>query len=253
MRPARVVVLAVIVAATMPARADEVYRYRGPHPVPVEHGEFCQLRVRHFHSYRPAEPKVFRHEDGEYVFVGDPTGHGYTGPRLTFYGHHPVPAAWGGRWCFLAGPHSHFYRPVGAQFRFHGGTYYYAGPLTDPWYVAHRATYEPVLASYYLGRPGYVRPALYAAPPRVYLGPRVAVPIVRYVPPVVHVHGPAVHVGGPGVHVVTPAVVATEVKIKGGKHKVKMKHGGAVVLVPEDRVYFKVKGGKHGKYKVKLK
>jgi len=198
-------IFAGAVLASAPASADSGYRYLGPHAVGTEHGSFCTIRARHSHAYEPDDAKVFRVDGGIYVFIGDPRAHGYRGRHFTFYGHHPVPGVWGGHWCFIDGPHSHFYRPVRAHFRYQGGSYYYVGAFTDPWYVRNRTVYEPVLAHHYAGRSGYVRPTITVAPPSAYVGPRVVVSAAHPTPPVVQVRRPAVHVSRPAAHVSAPA------------------------------------------------
>jgi hypothetical protein len=162
---AAAIVLGAVLLMASTASAQGVFYYKGPHAVPSEHGGFCHISVRHFHTYKPDDMKVFRSDENTYIFIGDPTAHGFAGPRVAYYGHHPVPGAWGGGWCFISGPHFHFYRTVGTHWRWHGGQYYYTGGFTDPWYIRHRAIYEPVFSTYYATRPGYVRPIVYAPPP----------------------------------------------------------------------------------------
>ncbi|HEY3352830.1 MAG TPA: hypothetical protein VGQ83_06250 [Polyangia bacterium] len=199
-----VLVLGAALLTANPAKADDFFYYRGPHAVPSTYGGFCNISVRHFHSYKPDDPKVFRYDDRTYIFIGDPTAHGWNGARVPYYGHHPIPGGWGGGWCFIGGPHNHFYRPVASvPYRFHGGIYYYAGGYTDPWYIRNRAIYEPVFSTYYVNRPGYIRPVIYTPPPRFYAGPRVTVNVAPWRGPMVRVGAPGVRVGvgAPGVRV----------------------------------------------------
>jgi hypothetical protein len=201
---AAALVLGAALLWSRPALADAVFYYKGPHSVPSEYGGFCNISIRHFHTYKPEDEKVFRYDDNTYVFIGDPTAHGWVGPKIGYYGHHKVPLAWGGGWCFISGPHYHFYRPVGA-FSYVGGVYYWVGGYSDPWYIRWRPHYERVFSTYYTTRPGYVRPVIYAPPPRVYVGPRVSVPVAAWSGPRVRLSAPSVHVG-PGVRHVGPGV-----------------------------------------------
>jgi hypothetical protein len=190
--------LAAVLLSARPADAQAVFYYRGVHAVPSTYGGFCHIGVRHFHTYKPEDPKVFRYDDNTYIFTGDPTAHGWDGPRVAFYGHHPIAPGWGGGWCFIGGPHYHHYSQYGTSWRWHGGAYYWAGAWTDPWYLRYRSVYGPIYANYYVGRAGYIRPSIYAAPPRFYGGPRVTVPVAAWRGPMmrVNVAGPRVGIGG---------------------------------------------------------
>jgi hypothetical protein len=196
--------LAALLLSARPASADAVFYYRGPHAVPTAYGGFCHIGVRHFHTYKPEDTKVFRYDDNTYIFIGDPTAHGWEGPRVSYYGHHPIASGWGGGWCFIGGPHYHFYNTFGSSWSWHGGAYYWAGPWTDPWYLRYRGVYGPIFANYYVGRVGYMRPVVYAGPPRFYGGPRVTVPVAAWRGPTmrVNVAGPRGGMGGrPGMGV----------------------------------------------------
>jgi len=151
--------LAVLGATT--ASATHVVRYVSKHPLPkkVGHG-FCYITVPHVHDYEPSDPRLYRQMDGGYYFAGDPAPFDYEGPRYSYYGAHPiadVDAHFGGpTYCYLRGPHYHWYSPPPQlQFELKGGAYWYVG------------NYEPV---YYSERPRYVvindayAPVVYARP-----------------------------------------------------------------------------------------
>ena len=210
--------LLTVLGATT-ASANHTVRYVSKHPVPkkVGHG-FCYITVPHVHDYEPSDPRLYRQMDGGYYFAGDPAPFDYEGPRYSYYGAHPiadVDVHFGGpTYCYLRGPHYHWYSPPPQmQFEMRGGAYWFVG------------NYEPV---YYNERPRYAvindayAPVVYARPvvdvrvaPPAFHGEIVAVapgvaahavvgaPVVSagvYVaappPPVVHV-GVGVGVGGP--------------------------------------------------------
>ena len=210
--------LTTVLGATT-ASATHVVRYVSKHPLPkkVGHG-FCYITVPHVHDYEPSDPRLYRQMDGQYYFVGDPAPFDYEGPRYSYYGAHPiadVDVHFGGpTYCYLRGPHYHWYAPPPQmQFELKGGAYWYVGNYEPayyserPRYVAINDAYAPVV---------YARPVVdvHVAPPMfhgeiVAVGPGVAAhavvgaPVVSagvYVaappPPVVHV-GVGVGVGGP--------------------------------------------------------
>jgi hypothetical protein len=133
---------------------------------------FCYIDVPHVHDYAPSDPRLYRQVDGQFYFVGDPAPFDYEGPRYSYYGAHPVVDAsvhlGGPAYCYLRGPHYHWYTPPpAAQFELRGGAYWFVG------------AYEPV---YYSERPRYmVVNDVYA--PIVYTRPVVD---VRVAPPTFH-------------------------------------------------------------------
>jgi hypothetical protein len=151
--------LAALGATT--ASAAHVVRYVSKHPLPKKIGRgFCYITVPHFHDYEPSDPRLYRQIDGQYYFVGDPAPFDYEGPRYSYYGAHPiadVDVHFGGpTYCYLRGPHYHWYAPPPQmQFELKGGAYWYVG------------NYDPV---YYSERPHFVvindvyAPVVYARP-----------------------------------------------------------------------------------------
>ncbi len=194
----------VLVASPRTASANHQVSYVGVHPIPG--GGFCHIEVPHVHIYMPAKSHkrvklLYRKHHGAYYFVGDPVGYGYDGPRVTYYGPHPIAVdeAVGDHhgdephdieYCYIRGPHYHYYAPPDdLSFEMKGDAYFYVGAY-PPSYKQHEkalvginAVYEPL---------DYERPVVTVDPP------------VAYVGPVVEVHGPAVEVTAPVVEVAEP-------------------------------------------------
>jgi hypothetical protein len=123
------------------------YCFEGPHPVDsrVEPGvTWDNTPGRHIHGYPPFDLRLFAHQNGCYSFVGDPTDFGYAGDTYSYYGAHPILAAYGGGWCFMIGPHHHFWRPWSPLFVTVGPWFYWQGPY-DPYFW----TYWPYYHFYY--------------------------------------------------------------------------------------------------------
>jgi hypothetical protein len=172
----RALVVSVFLLASFGAAGAaqaEVVQYMSRHPLPkrVGHG-FCDIDVPHFHDYPPSDPRLYRQVDGQYYFVGDPTPFDYDGPKYSFYGPHPIVDAsvqlGGPAYCYIRGPHSHWYAPPPqAQFEMRGGAYWYVG------------AYDPV---YYSDQPRFVvindvyAPLIFARPE---IDVRVAPPTFR--------------------------------------------------------------------------
>ena len=217
---AALVVAAVVAGAAAPAEARAVH-YRSRHPLPrkIGHG-FCYIDVPHVHDFGPSDPRLYREVGGEYYFVGDPAPFDYEGPRFSFYGPHPVVEAdiqlGQPVYCYLNGPHYHWYQPpAAAPFEFRGGAYWFVGNY-DPVYYQERPRYVTVNDAYqpivyarpivdvnvappsFHGEivvgPGYQRGQAVAGPPVVSAGVRIAVPP----PPQVQV-GIGIGFGGPPV------------------------------------------------------
>jgi hypothetical protein len=172
----------LMTAGAATAVASHMVRYMSKHPLPRKVGRgFCYIDVAHVHDYQPSDPRLYRQVDGQFYFVGDPAPFDYDGQRYAYYGAHPVADVSvhfnGPVYCYLRGPHYHWYSPPAqAQFEMRGGAYWYVG------------TYEPV---FYSERPRYVV-VNDAYAPIVYTRPVVD---VRVAPPVFH--GEIV-AGGPG-------------------------------------------------------
>jgi hypothetical protein len=99
---------------------------------------------RHIHGYPPFDLRLFSFQNGCYYFIGDPTDFGYVGQSYSYYGAHPILATYGGGWCFMVGPHRHFWRPWSSLFVSVGPWYYWEGPY-DPFFW----TYWPYYHFYY--------------------------------------------------------------------------------------------------------
>jgi hypothetical protein len=220
-------------------------RFAGIHPIPKsEGGGICHIQGPHVHIYA-ANKLEYRVHDDDYVFVGDPVAYGWDGPKYAYKGNHPIQvnAVVGGDpdvvYCYINGPHYHYFEPEQPDFKLVGGAYFYVGTPPPayvdarPQYVAINATYEPIV---------YTRPVIEVAPPEGWIGARVdlvgpAVVVETPPPVVVAPHATVVAPGiraGIEVHVPPPPTI--EVGI--GVHV-----GGGVVVGPGPR--------KHGKFKQK--
>jgi hypothetical protein len=167
---------------------QQAYGYMGAHPVPYEAGQgFCYQGGAHFHEYPPFDQNLFRESGGWFYFVGDAGDFGYQQQMWGYQGHHPIPASYGGGYCFIDWGHRHHYAPPpSVAFNFVGGYYVYGGPW-DPWYWRWRPHYT----SYY---GGYYRRSYYGG---IYWRTRPA-PIYR----------PRVVIGAPGVYRPGATVIA---------------------------------------------
>lgn len=226
------VVLSTGLSSTAHARVVE---YVSRHPVPHKFGgTFCTIDVPHVHNYPPGDPRMFREDNGQYYFVGDPSPFSYDGPRYSYYGAHPVVDAEihfsHPIFCYIKGPHYHWYQPPPqAQFQLSGGAYWYVGTFPQvyyderPRYVVINEAYAPM---------PYARPAvdIHVAPPAVaaaisFGGPGfsaaavVGGPAVYVAPPAPAVQiGVGVGIGGP------PMLVAPAPIMVGGPTYVEERH-----------------------------
>jgi hypothetical protein len=96
------------------------------------------------HGYPPFDLRLFSFQNGCYYFIGDPTDFGYAGDSYSYYGAHPILGSYGGGWCFMIGPHRHFWRPWSPMFVTVGPWFYWEGPY-DPFFW----TYWPFYQFYY--------------------------------------------------------------------------------------------------------
>ncbi len=166
-----IVMLALSLGFSTLAQARTV-EYLSQHPVPHKFGGgFCTIDVPHVHNYPPADPRMYRENNGAFYFVGDPAPFDYDGPRYAYYGAHPVAEAEIrlGRpvYCYIKGPHYHWYQPPPqAQFQFSGGAYWYVGSFPRAYYD-DRPRYA-VINDAYAPLP-YARPVvdIQVAPPSV--------------------------------------------------------------------------------------
>jgi hypothetical protein len=143
------------------------YCYGGPHPAPG--GGWEASTSPHLHEYAPFDLRLFTFHEGCYYFVGDPHDFGYAGETYSYYGAHPIHDSYGGGWCFMIGPHSHWWRPWSPYFTVVGSWYYWNGPY-DPFFWAYWPYYSFYYRSYY--------PSYYAGG-RFYQTWRAAPPINR--------------------------------------------------------------------------
>lgn len=206
MRRTIVVAALTCALAAVPSRADaKSWKYRSKHPLPPAVGGFCDVDGPHIHDFGPHDRRLFRVVAGAHYFVGDPTPFGYEGPRHAYYDPHPVLAAdlqaEGPLYCYLEGPHYHWYQPTASvHFAFSGGAYFFVGTF-DPLFVRHRPRYAVINHVY---RPiRYARPVVdVAAAPPGWRGRRVppgqAKRAAAPPPPAVSVHlGVGLQMGGP--------------------------------------------------------
>ena len=159
------------VEGTAVAAAGGGYCYGGPHPAPG--GGWEAISTPHTHNYAPFDMRLFSYHQGCYYFIGDPRDFGYTGQTYNYYGAHPIADVYGGGWCFMVGPHYHWWRPWSSYFTVVGPWYYWYGPY-DPFFWAYWPYYSFYYRSYY--------PAYYAGGRYFRSGYRVA-PAITRVPP----------------------------------------------------------------------
>ena len=124
------------------------YCFGGPHPAPG--GGWEATTTPHVHDYAPFDLRLFSFRQGCYYFIGDPRDFGYTGQTYDYYGAHPVADAYGGGWCFMIGPHYHWWRPWSSNFTVVGPWNYWDGPY-DPFFWAYWPYYSFFYRSYYPG------------------------------------------------------------------------------------------------------
>jgi hypothetical protein len=123
------------------------YCFEGSHPVDsqvVPGVTWDATSGRHIHPYPPFDLRLFNLQNGCYYFIGDPTDFGYAGETSNYYGAHPILDIYGGGWCFMIGPHRHFWRPWSPLFVTVGPWFYWEGPY-DPFFW----TYWPYYHYYY--------------------------------------------------------------------------------------------------------
>jgi hypothetical protein len=175
------------------------YGFMGPHPIPYEAGQgFCYQQGAHFHEYGPFDQNLFRESNGWFYFVGDPGDFGYAQQLWGYRGHHPIPGAYGGGYCFMDWPHRHNYAPAaGLAFNFVGGYYVYGGPF-DPWYWKWRPHYTSYYNDYY--RRSYYGGVYWRTRPAPIYRPHIVVGAPGYYRPGAVVVAP----GGGRVHVMAP-------------------------------------------------
>jgi hypothetical protein len=227
-------VLVGIAGLVAPALAADLrqFHYVGIHPLPKsEGGGICYIEGPHVHVFDVERKVEYRNQhDGNY-FVGDPVAYGYDGPRYAYKGHHPIRVVVDGaphdEFCYLDGPHFHYFAPPeGPDWKLAGGAYFYVG-APAPAYVEARpammrinAVYQPLV---------YTRPVVaveapvgwigaraeFVGPGAVVVPPRAGVAVEAVVPAPslqvgIGIGVPGVVVGGPGVVVRERPVVVHE-------------------------------------------
>lgn len=241
----RTIVLGCVLVAALVATASADHRkqvrYLGIHPIAKSEGAgFCYIEGPHVHVYA-ADKLQYRDHRGYHHFVGDPVAYGYDGPKYVYKGHHPIhvdvvvgDTAPDLEFCYLDGPHYHYFAPVeGPEFKVAGDAYFYVGE-PPPVYVEARpamvqinAVYTPLV---------YARPVITVDAPVGWIGARaeLVAPVVVVQPP----PPPRAAVVAPGVVIDTRVVVPVPsvrvdvgvgigggVLIEGGRKKPK-KHRG---------------------------
>ncbi len=256
---AAVILVAATAAGSRVAHAKQV-RYVGVHPIPG--GGFCYIEAPHVHIYKPNKDRhkvklLYRVHDGQYEFVGDPVGYGYDGPKYSYYGPHPialdvvagVPVAGHHHveYCYLEGPHFHWYVPPDdLEFTVKGDAYWYVGAY-PPEYERNKKALVRINALY---RPmEYQRPVIEVEPPVAYVGP-----IVEVHAPVVEVAHPGVEVAHPGVEVVAPvAEVRAGIEVHVPVPTVEIGVGVPGVIVVDEHHHHHPPGRHKGWHKTKVK
>ena len=155
------------------ARADApMVRYIGMHPLSPHQGEFCYIDAVHYHRFVPVDLRVYVTVNGGaqgngQLYVGDPAWLGYDGPKVGYYGPHPleVPLApeAGHLFCYISGAHYHVTAPApSTSMVLKDGVYWYVGPPPPPdvqrsWINEVHAikAYVPPTADLAAAPPGY--------------------------------------------------------------------------------------------------
>jgi hypothetical protein len=169
-------------AASGPALAKGVTKYRGIHPLPPHGGQFCYLEVPHVHAKSPSDMRVYRTlPDQQNVFVGDDVALGYEGEKFGYFGPHPLstPALPTTEkfYCYIRGAHYHANPPpAGPSFVLKDGVNWYVGEFGPEferekhnfWINDSGAlpTYAPPKVTIGDAPPNYHFPALAAPPSR---------------------------------------------------------------------------------------
>jgi hypothetical protein len=227
------------------ASSTRQVRYIGIHPIPkADGGGICYIEGPHVHIYEADDLKLqYRDYHGAHYFIGDPVAYGYDGKRVAYKGNHPIhvdmvvaadapvppppptvvvsapttpppsappPDADVDVYCYINGPHFHYFAPPeGPEFKLAGDAYFYVGDPPHAYVEARpamlkiNAIYTPIV---------YARPVIDVEAPVGWIGARaefaVEAPAVRavVVPPSadisIHVPMPSVQIGvGVGVGV----------------------------------------------------
>jgi hypothetical protein len=217
----RWILIALVLAVVAPASAGRAkygrqVRYVGVHPIAKnDGGGICYIEGPHVHVYA-ANKLEFRDHDGDYYFVGDPVAYGWDGPKYSYKGPHTihVEAVVGGdpdvEYCYLEGPHYHYFTPSDDNdYKVVGETYFYVSEPPKayiearPAYVGINAYYRPIT---------YARPVVTVEAPSGWIGLRAGyiTPVIVDRPVVVDHRGEVeggisvgaeVHIPVPSVHI----------------------------------------------------
>jgi hypothetical protein len=217
----------------------DIIHYIGPHPIdPQVHEGMCYIEGAHFHNYAPYKPLLYIKVDAGWTFVGDPVEFEKATPKFAYYGHHPIfwanemeneEAIPEGHYCFISGPHYHWYAPPPRwKFKAKGGAYWYVG--TPPgWY--HKRKMKAHHLDHYYSTVYVEHPVITVEPPEGFIGIVVGPG---------HAHGRAVFHGGvevapPRIDVHIPAP-SFGIVVGGGA---RVHHQDHIIVGPAGR-------GKHG-------
>jgi hypothetical protein len=230
-------IVCALAASASAKKWGKQVRFAGIHPVAkVEGGGICHIEFPHVHTYA-ANKLEYRVVAENNVFIGDPVPYGWDGPKYAYKGAHPVqvnvhvdaPDPYV-HYCYLSGPHFHYFEPEMPGFEVRGDAYFYVAEPPPamiearPAYVGINAVYTPLV---------YTRPVIEVEPPSGWImvrpgfvieAPVVVAPAPRGRAQVVGGVGVSVHVPVPtisiGVQVGGPAVIVKEKRGRGKfKHK----------------------------------
>ena len=144
-RPALLALATLLVASLLlvgTASAGDLVHYHGIHPIPEAYGGgICDIQETHAHEYVPVDLDYYQVQDGVYYWIGDPGDEVEIVELYWYEYHHPVPLLWGGGYCYIVGPHRHWWSPH-AHFRTYyvvrNGRYLYRGPWGKRYRKARR-------------------------------------------------------------------------------------------------------------------
>ena len=127
------IVASLLIMSSGPAAEARRVWYKGPHPIDKKLLKgMCYIPGPHVHSYAPVKPLLFVKAGRHQVFVGDPVEYEIEAPKHAYYGHHPLfwlgPGHPGKHYCYITGPHHHWYKPPKhVKFKRKGNVYWYVG------------------------------------------------------------------------------------------------------------------------------
>jgi len=169
--------MSTIIAAWPGAANAEVVLYLHPHPVAPSVGDgMCHIEGPHVHSYAPHAKVLYTKVHKRNVFVGDPVEFDKKHEKHAYYGHHPLFWIDNGdgsvttdQYCFITGPHYHWYAPPSdLKFTLKGDAYWYVGAHPG-WYARRWKPRHRRLARHY-GRVTVHHPTVTIEPPSGFVG-----------------------------------------------------------------------------------